>query len=139
MCIETPSTRQDSSAPVTRVSPSGSAPIASAYPRVVSWSVSATTSSPAAAAWRTSSAGVSVPSEAVEWQCRSMRTTAPGGDGGKGTPKDSGDFNPHCHSRNRSAPFTSVPRKGWAGPRDQPGRPPRDPAPLRVLRPEQAW
>ncbi|CAM5724311.1 hypothetical protein SFUMM280S_11044 [Streptomyces fumanus] len=74
MCMLTPSIRQDSSAPVTSVSPSGSAAIASACPRVVSWSVSATTSSPAAAALRTSSAGVSVPSDAVEWQCRSMRT-----------------------------------------------------------------
>ena len=58
---------------------------ASACPPVVSWSVSATTSRPAAAALRTSSAGVSVPSEAVEWVCRSMRTTrAPGSDGRNG-------------------------------------------------------
>ncbi len=85
MCMLTPSRRQESSAPVTRVSPSGSAAIASAWPRVVSWSVSATTSRPVAAALRTNWAGVSVPSDAVEWVCRSMRTTlTPSGDGTEG-------------------------------------------------------
>src|SRR3954469_3418987 len=44
-----------------------------AQPAVVSWSVIATTSSPAFAAAATSPAGESVPSEAVEWACRSMR------------------------------------------------------------------
>ena len=48
--------------------------LASAQPAVESWSVRATASSPAAAAARTSSAGLSVPSETVEWVCRSMRT-----------------------------------------------------------------
>ena len=45
-------------------------------PAVVSWSVSATTSSPAAAAAATTCAGASVPSDAVEWVWRSMRTTS---------------------------------------------------------------
>jgi hypothetical protein len=35
----------------------------------------ATTSSPAAAATATSPAGLSVPSDAVEWVCRSIRGT----------------------------------------------------------------
>ena len=47
---------------------------ASGQPSAVSWSVSATTSSPAAAAARTSSSGDSVPSLAREWVWRSMRT-----------------------------------------------------------------
>ncbi len=82
-CMLTPSTRQDSSAPVTSVRPSGSASTASRCPPTVSWSVSAMTSRPAAAALATSSAGVSVPSEAVEWVCRSMRTTRDSGARGR--------------------------------------------------------
>ncbi len=74
MCRLTPSRRQEISAPVTRVSPAGSASAAAAWPATVSWSVRATTSSPAARAAVTSSAGESVPSEAVEWVCRSMST-----------------------------------------------------------------
>src|SRR3977135_2180484 len=63
----------DSSAPGTSVSPGGSAAAGSPQPAVVSWSVIATTSRPARAAASTRPAGVSVPSEAVEWVCRSMR------------------------------------------------------------------
>src|SRR4051794_26911980 len=75
MCRLMPSSAtHEISAPRTRVSPLGSASTASAQPPVVSWSVSATTSSPAARALRTNSAGASVPSEAVLWVCRSMRT-----------------------------------------------------------------
>ncbi len=47
---------------------------ASCQPAVVSWSVSATTSRPACAADATSSAGGWVPSLALEWVWRSMRT-----------------------------------------------------------------
>jgi hypothetical protein len=39
---------------------------------VVSWSVMASTPTPAAAAAATSPAGESVPSETVEWACRSI-------------------------------------------------------------------
>ena len=74
MCRLMPSYTQEISAPRTSRSPDGSASVASAQPRVVSWSVSATTSRPAAAAARTRSAGVSVPSEAELWVWRSMRT-----------------------------------------------------------------
>ncbi len=52
--------------PGTSSSPAGRAALAAAQPAVVSWSVIATTSSPASAAARTSSAGLSVPSLAVE-------------------------------------------------------------------------
>src|SRR3712207_5646416 len=52
----------------------GTAWVAAAHPDVVSWSVSATTSSPAAAATPRTASGESVPSEAVECTCRSMRT-----------------------------------------------------------------
>jgi hypothetical protein len=44
---------------------------------------------------------VSVPSEAVEWVCRSMRTTrTPGDDGTVGTFKDNRIFNALCHTHN---------------------------------------
>src|SRR5580693_1498397 len=59
--------------PGTRVSPAGSAAAASACPATVSWSVSATTSSPAATARVITSAGVVVPSETLLWLCRSAR------------------------------------------------------------------
>src|ERR1700754_109457 len=68
-----PAPRHDSSAPRTSDNPGGLAAAAGRPPAVVSWSVIATTSSPAAAAAVISSAGVSVPSLAVEWACRSMR------------------------------------------------------------------
>jgi flavin reductase (DIM6/NTAB) family NADH-FMN oxidoreductase RutF len=55
------------------VIPDGRAAIASSQPPVVSWSVRAITSRPALAASPMTAAGVSVPSEAVEWVCRSMR------------------------------------------------------------------
>ena len=77
MTCPSSSTRQDSSQPGTSVSPAGRAATASSQPAVLSWSVSATTSRPAARAALISWAGVNVPSEAVEWVCRSMRT---GGD-----------------------------------------------------------
>jgi hypothetical protein len=70
----TPSISHEISAPRTRVSPAGRASTAATQPEVVSWSVSATTSSPAAAAERTRSAGSSVPSEAELWAWMSMRT-----------------------------------------------------------------
>src|SRR3990170_9071444 len=70
-CRLMPSQTQEISVPRTSRRPLGSAASASAHPRVVSWSVSATTSSPASAAAATSSAGVSVPSEAELWVCRS--------------------------------------------------------------------
>ena len=47
---------------------------ASAQPSVESWSVNATTSRPARAAEAITSAGVSVPSETLEWACRSILT-----------------------------------------------------------------
>src|SRR4051794_13015963 len=68
--------RQDSSMPGTIVSPGGRAASTAAQPAVVSWSVSATTSRPAAAAVAISSAGRSVPSDTEEWVCRSMRTAS---------------------------------------------------------------
>src|SRR3954452_6810608 len=71
----TPNHRQDSSAPRTRRRLPGRAAAASPHPPVVSWSVIAMTSRPAAAPALTSSAGVNVPSLAVEWQWRSMRVT----------------------------------------------------------------
>src|SRR5262249_1095015 len=49
---------------------------ASTHPAVVSWSVNASTSRPAAAADSTRRAGVSVPSEQREWACRSIRKPA---------------------------------------------------------------
>src|SRR5690242_14488818 len=61
--------------PGTRVSPRGSSAAAAAHPSLVSWSVRATTSRPAAAAAATSPAGVSVPSDTEEWVCRSIRIT----------------------------------------------------------------
>src|SRR3954470_6553819 len=64
--------------PRTRVSPSSSAlRAAAAQPSVVSWSVSPSTSSPAALAARTSSSAVCVPSLARVWVWRSMRTVEP--------------------------------------------------------------
>ena len=68
--------RQDSSMPGSRVREVGgpaSAWRASAWPATVSWSVSATTSRPARAARRITSAGGSVPSEALLCTCRSAR------------------------------------------------------------------
>src|SRR6185369_2636294 len=56
--------------------PDGSTAAARSQPPVVSWSVRASTPSPAAAAVVTSSSGVSVPSETVEWVCRSIRARA---------------------------------------------------------------
>src|ERR1700753_3067669 len=53
--------------PGARVSPGGSAGLGS-------WSVSATTSRPRARARAITSAGPVVPSEALLWVCRSMRT-----------------------------------------------------------------
>ncbi len=57
------STCVENSAPGTSVRPGGRWLVASAQPPVVSWSVMATTSSPASAAFCMSSAGESVPSE----------------------------------------------------------------------------
>ncbi len=57
--------------PGSRVRPGGSAAAASACPATVSWSVSAMTSRPAAAALAITSAGGVVPSEALLWLCRS--------------------------------------------------------------------
>ena len=62
----------ENSAPRTSRIPGGSAAAASAQPPVVSWSVIASTSTPARCAAATSSPGESVPSDAVEWVCRSM-------------------------------------------------------------------
>src|SRR6266511_6082101 len=68
-----PSYVADSSTPGTKPMPtSWATAAASPSPSVVSWSVSATTSSPRSRASRTSSAGVNVPSERVEWACRSI-------------------------------------------------------------------
>src|SRR5919107_2298633 len=68
--------RHDSSMPGTTVRPGGRAASAADQPAVVSWSVSATTSSPAPRAVARSSAGVSVPSDTEEWVCRSIRIRA---------------------------------------------------------------
>src|ERR1700722_11010666 len=68
------SRRHDSSMPGTRIRGAGSAWRAWACPATVSWSVSATASSPARAARLITSAGGSVPSEALPWTCRSART-----------------------------------------------------------------
>src|ERR1035441_2383042 len=76
MCTLWPSRRQDISIPGSSVSPAGRAARASWWPATVSWSVSAITSSPAAWACRTTSAGGSVPSDAVLWLCRSARPLA---------------------------------------------------------------
>ena len=51
--------------------PPAAACAAAAKPSSVSWSVSARTSTPARCARATSCAGDSVPSEAVEWLCKS--------------------------------------------------------------------
>src|SRR5918999_6173139 len=80
--------------------PGRSAAAASVQPTVVSWSVIARTSTPAAAATATSSAGLSVPSDAVEWACKSMR--------GRGTP----EANPPLMGTRSAAP---------ARPREHPG------------------
>src|SRR4051795_291496 len=65
------------SVPGTRVTPvAGTAAAASAQPAVVSWSVRATTSSPAEAASSSTAAGGEGPSEAVECTGRSIRTEA---------------------------------------------------------------
>ena len=61
--------------PGTTVRPAGRAASAADQPAVVSWSVSATTSSPAPRAVASSSAGLSVPSDTEEWVCRSIRIT----------------------------------------------------------------
>ena len=75
-----PGTTQENSAPRTSDMPAGSAATAASHPPVVSWSVRASTSTPAAAAAATSSAGESVPSELVECVWRSMRgRPIPGG------------------------------------------------------------
>jgi hypothetical protein len=55
---------------------SAAAAAASDQPSAVSWSVRATTSSPASAALRISVRGSSVPSLTDEWVWRSMRTLA---------------------------------------------------------------
>ncbi len=69
------SVRQEISMPGTRATPSArAAREASAQPSVESWSVSATTSRPAAAAAAITVAGASVPSETFEWACRSILT-----------------------------------------------------------------
>ena len=61
------SMRVESSMPGMSVTPTrADSAAASAHPAVESWSVSATVPRPAAAAARTSSAGVSVPSETLE-------------------------------------------------------------------------
>src|SRR5690349_16404615 len=64
-------THENSAPRISRI-PGGSAAAASPQPPVVSWSVIASTSTPARWAAATSSAGESVPSEAVEWVCRSI-------------------------------------------------------------------
>ena len=65
----------ETSMPGTSVTPwARAAALASTQPRVVSWSVSARVSSPAATAWATTTAGASVPSLAEEWVCRSIAT-----------------------------------------------------------------
>ena len=64
--------------PRTSVIPTSSAVrAAAAQPSAVSWSVSPSTSSPAAPAARTSSSAVCVPSLARVWVWRSMRTSQP--------------------------------------------------------------
>src|SRR5579859_1744252 len=80
MCRERPSSWQDSSMPGSRVRRIRvpAAARASAWPATVSWSVSATTSRPARAARRITSAGGSVPSEALLCTCRSARTPSSG-------------------------------------------------------------
>ena len=78
---------QETSTPGTRRTPvSAAASRAAARPENVSWSVSATTSRPAASAACTTPAGESVPSLAVEWVCRSMRTPASVGGAGPSRP-----------------------------------------------------
>ena len=66
--------RPRSRRPATTRTPQRSpASIASATPPIVSWSDSASSSTPASAAFCTTSAGGSEPSEAVECDCRSKR------------------------------------------------------------------
>ena len=72
-----PWARADTSVPRTSAMPCRRAAAAACdQPAVVSWSVRATTSSPAAAASATTCAGAPVPSDAVEWVWRSMRTAS---------------------------------------------------------------
>ena len=59
--------------PGTNVTPSGRRPASCSAPATVSWSVRAKTSIPAALAFSASRSGVSVPSDAVECICRSIR------------------------------------------------------------------
>ena len=66
--------RTDSSLPGTKRKPTRSAAAAaSSSPPSVSWSVSASVRRPSAYACSTSAVGVSSPSEADEWQWRSIR------------------------------------------------------------------
>src|SRR3954452_11371371 len=89
------------STPGTSVTPvRGTAAAASSQPAVVSWSVSATTSSPAWAASASTSDGGDVPSEAVEWTWRSIRTQVTL-EAGCDSPRLEGS--PHCR-RGDSAP-----------------------------------
>src|SRR4051812_43847183 len=95
--------------PGTSVTPTSSAAAdAAAHPSAVSWSVIATTSSPARAAARTSSAGVSVPSLARECVCRSMRT---GATLGRRNPVATTGTGSHTH---RVSHFTPPPPPWWA-------------------------
>ena len=84
--------------PGTRIRAPGSAWRACACPAIVSWSVSATTSRPACAARRITSAGGSVPSEALLWTCRSARIGGPGRGGGSGR-RQRGEGAPKGRSR----------------------------------------
>src|SRR5207247_4347707 len=56
-----------------RTASASPARVASGTPLVVSWSVRASATRPAACARRATSAGGYSPSDAVEWQCRSTR------------------------------------------------------------------
>lgn len=122
MCTEMPSRIvQVISMPGTNATPSATAVSpASRQPAVVSWSVSAKTSTPASWAERATSPGVWVPSEAMEWVCRSIFTRAtipagshtPGGD-----PRGTMDRDRHRHGREdprhegeRAPPRTQGPR-----------------------------
>ena len=68
--------RQEISIPGTSATPcSRAATAASAQPSVESWSVRATTSSPASAAEAITAPGAWVPSETFEWACRSILTS----------------------------------------------------------------
>lgn len=57
---------ENSHAPITSTPTSRPVSIASATPAMVSWSVSASVRIPTSAAWRTTSAGARIPSDAVE-------------------------------------------------------------------------